>query len=225
MSDDTTTSPADFADVFDDWISGATLGQRSVEIYGKPGLFAEYEQLDRELKVAEAARDDVEASLEDDRVGGIQERMAALYEEWMTSKSVWTIRALPKPIAAALSKQHPETKAPGELAVDADESTKQAHAAQTALFEQQADARNYAILEQTVVRVEFGDGRVVEPVRAADGVWFETPAVNAARLATLRDKLGDMQFIKLIAAGKQALVGEPVIPAPFLRASSKTDRT
>src|SRR5690554_2188570 len=50
--------PADFADVFDEWIGGATIAKRSVPIYGKPGLYAEFQDLERRLELLESLGED-----------------------------------------------------------------------------------------------------------------------------------------------------------------------
>ena len=85
--------PADFEDEFDAWIGGATISKRSVAIYAKPGLFAEYQELAREREVLEEAEQG-EGSLGDDRLSVIDARMSDLYDEWLASKSTWIVRAL-----------------------------------------------------------------------------------------------------------------------------------
>lgn len=221
---DATISPSDFGDAFDAWIGGATLAQKSVDIYGNPGLFAEYEQLDRELKIAKAAGESEEASMGDSRVADIEERMVALYGEWMASKSTWTVRGLPKPDSKELSEKYPDRPLP-ELADDADDTAKAAYAAAVVAYDANVDARNYAVLERTVMKIQFGDGRVMEAVLADDEVMIAKPAITAAQLAKLRERLGEVQYIKLIGASKLAALKEPVIPAPFLRSNSKGDKT
>ena len=223
---DTTPSPDEFRDVFDAWIGGATLAERSMDIYAKPHLLARYEQLMRDLKREVAVEESSdESSLADSRAGEIEQELADLYEEWMASKSTWYIRALPSSVGKALSKLHPDVETPADLPPDADEAAIAAHEAAVTAFKQQADARNYAILEQTVTRIEFGDGRVLKPTYGADGWSVVKPAVTAAQLAVLRTQLGESQLINLITLGRVALVEEPVIPAPFLRANSSKGQT
>jgi len=38
----------DFSDAFDDWIGGASISKRSLVIFGKPGLYARMQELERE---------------------------------------------------------------------------------------------------------------------------------------------------------------------------------
>lgn len=222
---DATISPADFGDAFDAWIGGATLSQKSIDIYGNMGLFAEYEQLERELKVAKAAAAGEEASMEDSRVADIEQRMLELYDAWMASKSTWTVRGITQADSRALSDLYPEIPLPADLPAGADAETKAKYDAAVAAFDKRSDERNYAILERTVLRIEFADGRVMAAVLGDDQITVETPAITATQLAKLRERLGEVQYIKLIGASKLAAVKEPVIPAPFSRSSSRPDPT
>lgn len=99
MTDDITTTLAsedasvDFdADFFDEWIEGASPSRRSVTIYGKPGLYAEYTRIRAELEVAQAAAKVGE--LGGSGVAALQAREDELYDEWMASKTVWTVERL-----------------------------------------------------------------------------------------------------------------------------------
>lgn len=241
---DQTVSPEDFGGAFDNWLSGATLSRKSIDIYGQPGLFAEFERLERELKVAEkaqaarrakdkaAAGGDDEASLEDEHVEtpedlaveALEKKLADLYEKWMGSKSTWTVRALPKSVWRKLGEEHPERPAP-ELAKDADETAKRAHRAAVLEWEKAADARNYAILGQAVVEISLASGQVRTAVEDPETKLIEEPLVTPEQLVRLRTQLGEWQLIELISASKLAATKEPVIPAPFLRSSSRTAET
>ena len=221
---DTTIKPGDFGDAFDAWIGGATLSQKSIEIYGNPGLFAQYEKLNRDLEVAKAEAKSEEASMSDSRVADIEEQMVKLYNEWMASKSTWTVRGIIKPDSVELSEKYPDQERP-ELPKDPDEAAKKKHTAALAAYEANVDGRNYSILERTVLKIEFADGRTMAAEMDDEGIRVMKPAITADQLAKLRQRLGEMQYIKLIGASKLASVQEPVIPAPFSRSSSKPDQT
>lgn len=243
---DQTISPEEFGGAFDDWLSGATIARRSIDIYGKPALFAEFERLERELKVAEkaqaAARTKAKAaadagtdetSLEDEyvetaedlAVAALEKKMARLYDEWMASKSTWTVRALPKTVWRKLGDEHPDKKPPEQLAADAGEPAKREHRAAVLEWEKAADARNFAILEQSVVEISLAGGQVRIATEDAETKLVNEPLVTADQLARLRLQLGEWQLIELINASKLAATQEPVIPAPFLRSSSRTATT
>lgn len=222
---DASIQPEDFGAAFDSWISGATLSQKSIEIYGNMGLYAEYEQLERDLKIAQSAHAGDEASMEDSTVADIEQRMVELYEAWQSSKSTWTVRGVTRDDSRELSELYPELKLPDDLPADADEAARTKHAAAVAAFEKRSDDRNYAILERTITRIEFADDRVMSAEFDDDQVKITRPAITAAQLAKLRARLGEVQYIKLIGASKLAAVKEPVIPAPFSRSSSRGDQT
>lgn len=223
---DVTITPADFGDVFDDWIGGATLAKKSVDIYGRPDLYAEFEKLDRQLKAELAVRgDDDEPAMDDSVVSDLEQQLVDLYEKWEASKSTWTVRAMPRDAGKAIAREHPDQTAVEPLPEDADETAVAAHQSAVDAFEAQSDARNYAILEQVITRIEFSEGRVIEAVIADDGHTMVRPAITTKQLATMRARLGDWQYIKLIQASKLAASTEPVIPAPFSRTSSRSDQT
>ena len=78
--------PVDFASAFDDWIAGASVSARSVTVYAKQGIRAEYDKLEAELAIAQRVADE-DKSLGDQGVASIHERMEALYNEMLASKS------------------------------------------------------------------------------------------------------------------------------------------
>lgn len=223
---DTTTGPDDFGDMFDSWIAGATLAQKSVDIYGDPALQAEYEVLERELEKAKAVAKGGETSQADaGEVERIEEQMVELYEKWMASKSTWYVRALPSEIAAAVAEEHPEIPEPSVLKPDATVDERNEHAAAVKAYKAAADNRNFAILPQLVVRIDWPGDRSVKAVYDDDGVRFKTPAVTSQQLRSLRTRLGDIQYLRLLSASQLANLQEPVVPAPFLRSNSENEKT
>lgn len=234
--------PADFdeGDAFDDWIGGATISKRSVPIYAKPGLYAEWEQVERDIEIAEAE----EAGGQE--LGGsgsskLKKRREEIYHEWMDSKSDWVVRALdqddldaivaeleeegfvepeslvepvePKP----LPNKHTEQQGKAHtLAVNDYEAAKVEYDA--ALPDHQkavgayADELNLRIISAAVDRIDFASGRV------QDGI-------TVAQLRKLKKTLGERQLLKLMGASQLAMYQEPEIHAPFSQDSSEGDQT
>src|SRR5690606_14927286 len=242
-------APADFADVFDEWIAGASINKRSVTIYGKPGLAAEYEQLERDLEVAEEAEKHG-AELAGSEVRRITARMEELYGEWQASKSTWTVRGVSSEMAERLKAAEParvepeplvEPKAP-VLPERATEQQRKSHTIamqeydaklaayrealpeHTQAVEAFNDALNLRYITAAVLKIEFADGRTVEAEVDDDGAVV-VPAVTVAQLTKLRKRLGETQLLSLITASQAALLVEPEIPAPFSRRTSETEGT
>lgn len=211
----------------DSWIDGATIARTSVDIYQRPDLFSRYEALERDMKLAQAAEkaEGDERSLDDSRVAEIEAKMVELYEAWMASKSIWHVRALPAEVYVELGRAHPELEPITELAKDATEEQRVEHRAKVKAFSEAATARNYAVLAQCIVQIDFADGRTLKAVLDDRSVMVVKPLVTPAQLDRQREKLGEWQLIKLIAASKKVAASEPVIPAPFSRSSSKTEET
>lgn len=208
--------PVDFANAFDDWIGGASVSSRSVAIYGKPGLYAEYQKLERELAIAESTAKG-EASIGDGAVDDVLGRMEALYEEWMASKSTWIVQAISEDKIGEIRDTVPFPDEPPAVADDADDAVVKAeHAKARAVFEKQfAKAQsesNMLILAAAVTRIEFAGGAV------ADGVTVD-------QLQSMKKALGSRQMLTLIQTATLASIEEPEIPSPFSRRSSKIDQT
>lgn len=233
--------PADFeGDAFDEWIDGATVSKRSVAIYGKPGLFAEYEQLERDLEVAQAAAKGGE------EMGGseskrIERRLGEIYAEWMDSKSNWVVRALSEDDFDAIKEQMaeegivepdplPEPVPPKDLPAKRTDQQGKTHTLKTAEYETAkaeydatlpdhtkavtayADELNFRIIATSVDRIDFASGRVQD-------------SITVEQLRKLKKRLGERQLLSLISASQLAMYQEPEIPAPFSRTSSEDDQT
>lgn len=234
--------PADFdeGDAFDDWIGGATVSKRSVPIYAKPGLFAEWEQVERDIEIAEAEEGGGK------EMGGsessrLKARLEEIYHEWMESKSDWVVRALDeddlKEIVEALKEEGteepealPRPVEPKPLPAKHSDQQGKAHTLATneydaakveydaALPDHQkavsayADELNFRIIAVAVDRITFASGRVQNEI-------------NVAQLRKLKKTLGERQLLKLIEASQLAMFQEPEIHAPFSRDSSEDDQT
>ena len=110
MTDDQQTPAASepltddvFADAFDEWIGGSNFAKRSVLVFSKPGLMAEYEDLLRrkayiadEDAAAQAAGEESlgEVSPHADELAEIDERIREIAVEYEASKSTWVVRGL-----------------------------------------------------------------------------------------------------------------------------------
>lgn len=203
-------------DAFDEWISGASISKRSVLIYGKPGLYARMQDLERQHRalVDEAGAD---ATLGDTKIADLETEMNEIVAEFQASKSTWTVRPLSEPqteaITAEVGDEPKRPTPPRQNAPDADVATfdRKSKAYQAASSEY-ADAVNLRVIAAAVESIEFADGR------KADGVTLE-------QLQAMREALGDIQLQKLINETTLATVEEPVIAAPKSRKNSQVDQT
>jgi hypothetical protein len=236
---DTTASeaiPADLeGDAFDDWIGGATVSKRSVPIYGKPGLYAEYQELERERERI-VAENKAGGEMAGSGLAKVDARLAEIYDEWIESKSTWIVAALDedqtKAIEAELGEgplkpdelvepvlpaKHTEQQAKShtikmqeyEAAKPAyDEAVKEYEAANAEYVTQ----LNLRIIAAAVERIDFANGRVQD-------------SITVERLLSLKKILGERQLLKLINASQLALLAEPEIHAPFSSSDSQDDQT
>lgn len=231
--------PTDFADVFDDWIAGASIAKRSVVIYGKPGLFAEYEQIERELEVArESEKHGAELAGSD--VARLEQQLEELYAEWVASKSTWVVRGVTPETLERAKAQEPAIEEPTapeapELPKNATDQQKRAHtvamqrhAEAVAEYEAATDVYNDEInlrcIAWSTLSIEFSDGRKVEAQIDDDGEVI-APVVGVDRLRNMKRRLGEAQLLKILSAAQMATVVEPEIPAPFSRSTSESDPT
>lgn len=228
--------PADFDSIFDDWIGGATIAKRSVPIYGKPGLYAEYQELERRLELLDSLGETEFAGSESSQ---IERRMRELHDEWQASKSTWTVRAVDFDELDELKAQEPaliEPKeperptAPAPLPAKHDVQDAKRHTLETqkyraemdqydaamAEFEPKVKAFNlelgYRTIAATVVKVEFADGRTLD-------------RVTVEQVRRLRETLGERQIQSLITAAQLAALQEPEIPAPLSQRTSEDETT
>ena len=79
------------------WIASGTVATRTVDIFNRPDMIAEYEALEAEYTAAEKAAvqagNDAPMSAVDPRPG-VEARMEEWWERWDASKATWTVRAL-----------------------------------------------------------------------------------------------------------------------------------
>ena len=218
---DATPAPEEFASsgALDEWIDGATVAKRSVPIYGNPGLYAEYEDLERKLSAAKLQSDADDESLGDAGVQEVEQQMRDLLERFRASKATWTVRALAdedlKAIRAAVDWPT-EPKKPDESDPEKANMLQAAYDAALKEYEEQmaklGDQVNLEILAKAVCSIEFADGR------HSDGVTVE-------QLQRLRQKLGERQLLTLIQISQRVTYEEPKVPAPFSPATTRDGQT
>jgi len=221
---ESTPVPADFdGSALDDWIAGGSVAKRSVVVYGRPDLFAEYEQIERDLELLG----------DDDELGGgerarLIKRRSDLYDEWIASKSTWIIAALtPDQIDACKTREpalvEPAEPVAPELAKNATDAQKRSHTVKTqeydaalAAYEKARTEFNRELdlrcLAAAVERIDFADGRVAG-------------AVTVDQLKAMRERMGDLQLTRLVMTATMATMEEPLIPAPFSHSNSETGPT
>lgn len=230
--------PADFADAFDEWIGGATIAKRSVPIYGKPGLYAEFQDLERRQALLESLGEDG-GEFAGSESSKIEQRMRELYDEWQASKSTWTVRAVDSDELDELKVQEPalveptppekpDAPAPLPAKHDAAEAKRftldtQKHRAamdqyEAAVADYEPKAKAYSLelayrtIAACVVKVEFADGRTIDHV-------------TVEQVRRLRESLGERQILSLTTAAQLAALQEPEIPAPFSPRTSQDETT
>ena len=209
---DSTPTPVDFGNDFDAWLGGATIAKRSVQMYANAGLYAEYQQLERDLQVAQASAADGEMA--GSGVARIEARMAEVYDEWQASKAVWTVHAIDRARVDELAAREPVLVAPVEP--EKDENGGWVDATAGAVHEKATEvyAREVAIrvIADATVSVVFGNGASVH-------------SVTVDQVRRLHKTFGDAQLVRLRNAAQLAAMQEAVIPAPFSRENSSTDQT
>lgn len=197
-------------DWFDQWLETGTVAQRSVPIYGRPDLFAKYEDLARRRAV-EAEIEDEEKSLGDSTLADLDEEIASLYHQWQASKTVWYIRALQPDEIEEIREEvnFPEEPKPGK---DENEVAPEVRRE----YEREAEAANtranQIFVSRALVKVENNAGDVVQT------------KISPERVGVMRKKLGDQQILRLQAAAMVAATQEASIPVPFSQNSSKSGR-
>ena len=194
-------------DWFDAWLNTGTVAQRSVEIYGRPDLFAEFEALERQLSVAKEIEESGDKVLGDTGVDTIEKKMEDLYAEWQKSKTTWFIRAL---TSSEVEKIKDDCGFPDELPDDADKDARKEH---DKAVEAANTKANHEMVARALVKVQNPSGDTVKD------------SITPAEVAVLQKKLGDTQILRLVAAAMVAMTQEVSIPVPLSRKNSKDARS
>lgn len=233
--------PVDFD--LDGWIDGGTVTQRSVAIYARPDLMAEYEDWERRYKVAESRVKQAggEVGLDDgDELAALTAEGERIYEAWMASKATWYVRALSPEEIDEITERTPKfddlPKFPEEEPKEprGTQSAAQAAAFGTAhaawrsrrdafLAEQETAAlelRKKRIAARDETNIEMVAAAVVK-IEAANGATAH--GVTVPQLRKMRERMGQRQLNSLIEAATIATMGEPEIKPDFSRSTSKRD--
>lgn len=212
--EDSTAIPAG-EDWFDAWLDTGTVSQRSVDVYGRPDLYAQYEDLERKYAIAQAKerkggpeRDLTQMS----ESNQILEAMEKLYSAWMKSKTTWFMRALNEDeIDAARDEADfpTEPKFKDGMA----EGAKKEVQAKYERAKTKADATsNYSMVAKSLVKVTNQAGDTVKE------------SITPAEVEKMRTKIGDLQILRLVQAAMVASTQEPTMPVPLSPTNSNDDQ-
>lgn len=191
---------------FDQWLNTGTVAQRSVEIYGRPDYFAEFEALERELSVAKEIAESGEKMLGDTGVDTIEAKIEDLYAKWQASKTTWFIRAL---TAVEIEQIKDDCGFPDDLPDDADKAAEREHEKAN---EKANTKANHEMVARALVKVQNPSGETVKE------------SITPAEVEQLHARLGDTQILRLVAAAMVAMTQEVSIPVPLSRKNSKNAR-
>lgn len=237
--------PVDFD--LDDWLDGGSVVHRSIDIYNRPDLVADYEDWQRRWDLAEerakiAGDEQSLADSDDEESAALRAEGERIHAEWLSSKSTWRVRALDQdtevtPISEAAPKQQtppqfrrPQPQAPRDYA-----NGKPAPAYEKALEDWTKERDEFfKANEGEIKRVEKANAEIAHNVDlahvAAAVVSIEFPGgktvegVSIDQLRKLEQRIGRGQFNRLLLAAIETLGSEPVVPVPFSQTSSKGAR-
>lgn len=196
----------DNRDWFASWLDSGTVAQRSVEIYGRPDLFAQFEALERRLSVAKEVEESGDKMLGDTGVDTIEAELEELYKQYQASKTTWYMRALS---STEFDKIKDDCGFPDDLDDEASDKAKRAHAKAT---EKANTKANREVVSRSLVKVENPKGDTVKDT------------ITPAEVEHLQAQLGDSQILRLVAAAMVAMTQEVSIPVPLSRKNSKSAR-
>lgn len=208
--EDSTAVPAG-DDWFDSWLETGTVSQRSVDVYGRPDLYAQYEDLERKYAIAKAQeknggpeRDLTQMS----ESNQILEAMEKLYSAWMKSKTTWFIRALNEEEIDSIKDAANFPTEPKFKDGMAEGAKKEVQAKYEKEQTRANSQSNFGMVAAALVKVTNSNGDVVK----------ET--ITPAEVEKMRAKIGDLQILRLVSAAMVASTQEPTMPVPLSPTSS-----
>lgn len=223
---------------FDDWIAGASTARRAVVIYGKPGLYAEYQQIDRELTIAKAEA----AEGGGDEMGGspvrrLERRLQALYEEWEASRTTWVVEMIDDDLIDAIKaqlaeqevlepKQPEEPERPAapqplkDLPGNATEAQKRSHTVKKQAYDAARVEHEAAVAAWQVDYEAYTTGPLADYEKAAEAYAdnLNLHLISAA-LREVKDAEGNVRQRALLENGRVTL---PAVTVDQLRNLRKT---
>lgn len=202
-------------DWFDQWIDAGTVSQRSVDVYGRPDLYAQYEDLERKYAVAQAKerkggpeRDLTEMS----EANQILEAMEKLYGAWMKSKTTWFIRALNEDEIDSIKDAANFPTEPKFKDGMAEGAKKEVQAKYERELTRANSESNFGMVSAALVKVTNPSGDTVKE------------SITPAEVEKMRAKIGDLQILRLVSAAMVASTQEPTMPVPLSPTNSNDDQ-
>lgn len=221
MNENTTPEPVEDSaavpagdDWFDSWLETGTVSQRSVDVYGRPDYYAQYEDLERKYAIAQAKekngpeRDLTEMSASNQ----ILEDMEKLYTAWMKSKTTWFMRALNEDEideAKEAADFPTEPKFKDGMAEEAKKHVRTKYEKEQTRASSQS---NYGMIAAALVKVTNSKDEVVKE------------SITATEVEKMREKIGDLQILRLVSAAMIASTQEPTMPVPLSPTNSNDDQ-
>lgn len=232
--------PVDFN--LDDWLDGGSVSQRSIPIYSRPDLIADYEEWGRRYDAAEErAKDAIDETAlgEASDLEQLKAEGEEIYARWQASKADWRVRALDdedeiqpivsrKPIHPDLPEfAEPEPKQPRDFGNGKpSESYVAAHTAWKARRDAFLEAQKPEQDALDKKRSEADDDANLEMIATAvvsiefaNGVTAS--GVTVEQLRRMRKSIGARQVQRLLNAATLATIAEPTMPVPSSRTTSR----
>lgn len=201
-------------DWFSQWLETGTVSQRSVDVYGRPDLYAQYEDLERKYAIAQAReksggpeRDLTQMS----ESNQILEAMEKLYAAWMKSKTTWFIRALNEDEIDSIKDAANFPTEPKFKDGMAEGAKKEVQAKYERENTRANSESNFGMVSAALVKVVNPAGDTVKE------------SITPAEVEKMRSKIGDLQILRLVSAAMVASTQEPTMPVPLSPTNSNDD--
>lgn len=235
--------PVDFD--LDAWLDGGSVSQRSVPIYSRPDLIADFEEWERRYALAEerAKGQSEETSLGDtDELDALKGEGEEIHAKWLASKAEWRVRALDdedeirpitgrKPIYDDLPEfPEPEPKQPRDFGHGKpSEAYVAAHTAwrarRDAYLAEQKPAQDGLDKKRSEAEDEANLEMIAAAVVSIEFANGRTACgVTVDQLRKMRKVIGTRQVTRLLHAATLATMAEPTMPVPSSRTTSKPTR-
>ncbi len=225
------------------WLDGATLAEASVDVFADLKVLGRHQEWERRYEAAQVTAE----SLPDERSAGEVDPFAeleaegeAILDALRASKTTWFMAALGSEDEQAIQDAHPFPTAPVKFSEDSPVLVKRptevqaeaylaeirARAEREAAFNvehiTEIEAHNAAV--QAVLQARGAEKivRSFRRVEAPNGTSSTPLTIEQAK--ALPGQIGEAQTYSIIQAVDTATQAEPVVPAPFSRKPSETNR-
>lgn len=213
----------DFDDAFDAWIEGGAVAQRSVVIYGKPQLYAQFQDLERQMTNLTAAigKDGTQG---DSAMAELEGQYQALYDEWMAAKSTWYVHALSDDDKTLVRNGIPDFD---RLPADATDADKAKRSREIEAAQVEANLRTVAV---GTLRIDLAGTtlqlppitKVIDGDDASKKQAMKDVDRIVHKLRAMVRKIGDEGVLKLLTAIAEAAETQVDLPAPKSRKRSES---